>query len=227
MKKRRTPFVIGTLFFLFTFLCVTVASPAFSSTCEAGQNCFINAVVELQRADGLQTNQARGALLATAGDCPSSFEERVILLINVERSIAGVAPLTLDIRLQAAARWMSDDSADQDNATSHVGSDGSTPRDRILREGYVPSFLGGPENIAGGFPTPDSVVAAWMGSQGHKDNILNPIFEHLGVGYKYQDMPFFDHYWTVDFGATVDPRDPPLSSCDPGFYQIQFPIISK
>lgn len=228
MKDRRTPLVIGSLFFLFTFLCVAVASPAFSSTCGAGQNCLTNAVVELQRDDGLQTNQLRGVLLATTGDCPSSFEERVILLINVERSIAGVAPLTLDIQLQAAARWMSDDMADQDTIPeNHIGSDGSTPRDRMLREGYVPSFLGGPENIAGGFTTPDSVVAAWMGSQGHKDNILNPIFEHLGVGYTYQDMPFFDHYWTVDFGATDDPRDPPLSYCDPGFYQTQFPIVLK
>jgi uncharacterized protein YkwD len=118
--------------------------------------------------------------------------------------------------------------ADEDDIPAdHIGSDGSTLGVRISREGYVIAGEGAAENIAGGFQTPDSVVTAWMGSAGHRANILNAGYEHLGVGYTYQDMPLYDHYWTVDFGATNDPRDPPFTSCDPGFYQIRFPIVKK
>ncbi len=38
------------------------------------------------------------------------------------------------------------------------------------------------ENVAFG-QSPDRVVAAWMASPGHRANILNPHYTHLGVGY--------------------------------------------
>lgn len=202
---------------------VEMAFPAFSAGCGAASDCLDESLML----------EPMLPLPATQADCPTEFEERVILLINVERAIDGKPPLMLDIRLQAAARWMSDDMAARDEIPAdHLGSDGSTPRQRMEREGYFPNFIGGPENIAGGFSTPDSVVAAWMGSAGHRANILDTLFEHLGVGYTYLDNPSvpgpgFDHYWTVDFGATDDPRDPPLATCDPGFYQMPFPLVKK
>jgi hypothetical protein len=196
-------------------------SPVFSSDCVLGLPCE-NAVIGVPR----QIPNPK-MFLATGDDCPSSFEERVILLINVERANAGVPPLSLDIRLQAAARWMSDDMASEDDIPPDlVGSDGSTTADRIAREGYTSTAES--ENIAGGFATPDSLVAAWMGAPGiYRDNILNPSFEHLGVGYSYLDQPIWDHYWSVTFGATDGSRDPPLTSCDPGFYRMPFPIVKK
>ena len=39
------------------------------------------------------------------------------------------------------------------------------------------------ENIAAGQQTPEEVVTAWMNSEGHRKNILNPNFTKLGVGY--------------------------------------------
>lgn len=208
-----------------------MVSPAFSSGCNDSESCPVDYVDETYPADSQDSFFLLNPLPASAIDCPSSFEERVILLINVERANAGVTPLSLDIRLQAAARWMSDDMANEDDIPAdHTGSDGSTLGVRIFREGYIIAAPGAAETIAGGFPTPDSVVAAWMGSAGHRANILNAGYEHLGVGYKYQDMPpypGYDHYWTVNFGATNDPRDPPFTSCDPGFYQIRFPIVMK
>ncbi|SPT92496.1 YkwD protein [Bacillus subtilis] len=39
------------------------------------------------------------------------------------------------------------------------------------------------ENIAKGQKTPEEVVKAWMNSEGHRKNILNPNFTHIGVGY--------------------------------------------
>ncbi|BDG35019.1 CAP domain-containing protein [Saccharococcus caldoxylosilyticus] len=39
------------------------------------------------------------------------------------------------------------------------------------------------ENIAAGQRTPQEVVNAWMNSPGHRANILNKNFTHIGVGY--------------------------------------------
>ena len=225
MNTRSVPIELFAISITLAIIGVVMVSPAFSSGCNETESCPVDYVNETYPADTQDSFLLLNPLPASPSDCPSSFEERVILLINVERAYAGLTPLTLDIRLQAAARWMSDDMADRDDPTTHIGSDGSTLGDRILREGYVIAGVGAAENIAGGFQTPESVVAGWMLSPDHEANILTPGFEHLGVGYTYQNMPIYDHYWTVDFGATNDPRDPPLTSCDPGFYQIRFPIV--
>lgn len=228
MSTRRVPVELVAIFITLAIIGVVIVSPAFSSGCNDIESCPVDYVNETDPADPQDSYFLLNPLPATASDCPSSFEERVILLINVERANAGLTPLTLDIRLQAAARWMSDDMANEDHIPfDHIGSDGSTLGDRILREGYIITALGAAENIAGGFQTPDSVVVGWMGSAGHRANILNAGFEHLGVGYTYQDMPLYDHYWTVDFAATNDSRDPPFTSCDPGFFRMPFPIVNK
>lgn len=38
------------------------------------------------------------------------------------------------------------------------------------------------ENVAYGYPTGRAVVRAWMRSEGHRDNILNPRFRLVAVG---------------------------------------------
>ena len=50
------------------------------------------------------------------------------------------------------------------------------------------------ENIAMGQSTPEQVVKAWMNSSGHRANILNKNYTHIGVGYVKDG-----HYWTQMF----------------------------
>jgi uncharacterized protein YkwD len=61
------------------------------------------------------------------------------------------------------------------------------------------------ENIAAGFPTPQSVVAAWMNSSGHRANILNCELTETGVGYVFlandQGAVNYHHYWTHVFAS--------------------------
>ena len=45
------------------------------------------------------------------------------------------------------------------------------------------SYTSAGENIAQGQRTPEEVVQAWMNSAGHRANILNNGFTHIGVGY--------------------------------------------
>jgi uncharacterized protein YkwD len=117
----------------------------------------------------------------------------VLKLVNSERSKVGCSPLTLNAKLTKAAQDHSKDMASHRNM-SHTGSDGSSPGDRITRAGYNWSTYG--ENVAYGYSTPESVMAGWMGSPGHKRNILNCAFKEIGIGLAQPG-----NYWTQDFGT--------------------------
>lgn len=56
------------------------------------------------------------------------------------------------------------------------------------------SYKSAGENIAQGQRTPEEVVQAWMNSAGHRANILNSGFTHIGVGYVESG-----NYWTQQF----------------------------
>jgi len=121
---------------------------------------------------------------------------QVIALINNERANAGVAPLSAQGQLGSAARGHSQDMA-CNGFFSHTGSDGSSPSQRISRQGYHWSAIA--ENIAAGYGDPASVVVGWMGSQGHKENLLNPDYTEVGIGYVYVAGSPYGAYWTADF----------------------------
>jgi uncharacterized protein YkwD len=143
--------------------------------------------------------------------CPDSFELAVFELVNAERAAEDLDALVLDLRLMEAAQLHSLDMATND-FLSHIGSNGSTPEDRIEAAGYVQWFAWG-ENAAAGHPTPEDVVAGWMASPGHRQNILTPFFEHTGVGYATDAGSTYFHYWTQVFGAAVDPAAALVGIC--------------
>lgn len=81
---------------------------------------------------------------------------------------------------------------------SHTGSDGSSPGDRITREGYRWTAYG--ENIAVNYLTVEAVMQGWLGSEDHCRNIMNPAFTEIGAGYaigQYSGNPAA-RYWTFD-----------------------------
>jgi len=138
---------------------------------------------------------------------PSEFELEVFRLTNQQREANGMPALTWANELWCASRRHSNDMA-TNNCFSHYGClDNSSPWQRISDCGY--QMTTGGENVAGGFSTPASVVQGWMGSDGHRANILNPNFREFGVGYAYNQNSTYGHYWTQDFGARVGPTPTP------------------
>lgn len=105
--------------------------------------------------------------------------EELLQLVNAERQRVGASPLVLNDQLTQAAQRHA-----QDMATSgrmgHTGSDGSTLGSRLDDTQYLWSTIG--ENVAMGHPTAAAVMAGWMSSPGHRQNILNPAFTELGIG---------------------------------------------
>ncbi|MEG3439854.1 CAP domain-containing protein [Pannus brasiliensis CCIBt3594] len=131
------------------------------------------------------------------------FDTRVLDLVNQQRQQRGLSRLTLSQELDTAADRYASDMANQD-FFSHTGKDGSTMRSRVEKAGYTGwTTLG--ENIAAGQTTPEAVVNAWMNSSGHRANILNSKFTHMGLGYAYlandTGQVNYKHYWVQDFGA--------------------------
>jgi len=117
--------------------------------------------------------------------------------VNQARADAGLAAVVMCTNLTQAAQAHSDDQARM-NKMTHIGSDGSTLVVRLNRSGYLPSASWGVgENVAWNFSSPSSVMNAWMNSSGHRANILNPSFKHIGFG-----LTNFGggYYWTQDFG---------------------------
>jgi uncharacterized protein YkwD len=119
----------------------------------------------------------------------------VLRLVNVERAAANCAPVTADSRLDAAAQGHSADMAER-GYFSHTTPDGVDFATRITRAGYTWSGAG--ENIAKGQRTPADVMTAWMNSSGHRANILNCRFQHLGVGLAYEGKT---PIWTQNFAS--------------------------
>ena len=122
-------------------------------------------------------------------------ESQVLALVNEQRSAAGLGTLRPSPSLSRATAWKSEDRSTSWGAgLSHTDSLGRSPSTRAGQCGY-PNWVG--ENIAYGFPTPMSVVEAWMGSAGHRANILNRSYVVAGVGYS-------EGAWTMDFGTSDD-----------------------
>ncbi len=132
---------------------------------------------------------------------PSQYEQDLVRLVNAERVRAGRWPLAVSTSLAQAARQHNDDMIAR-GFFDHTGSDGSTPGQRAAAAGYKPygwgeCFVG--ENIGGGYNTPADAFAAWMASDGHRANILNPYYREIGAG--YAEGGSFGKYWTLDFGS--------------------------
>lgn len=121
-------------------------------------------------------------------------EDTVVDLVNDEREKARCDRVRNDDRLHDAARAHSEDMAEHQRM-SHTGSDHSSPSERMREEGFRNPLA---ENVAFGYSTPQDVMAAWMNSRDHRENILNCRARAIGVGLAYarDGTP----YWTQDFG---------------------------
>ena len=78
------------------------------------------------------------------------------------------------------------------NYFSHTSPTYGSPFD--MMKAYGISYKSAGENIAMGQRSPEEVVQAWMNSQGHRENIMNANFTHIGVGHVTTG-----NYWTQMF----------------------------
>ena len=100
--------------------------------------------------------------------------------MNEDRLDHDLPALLCSVSLVEVARLHSEDMSLR-GFFSHVNPEGEQPWDRLERFG-VTNWQTVGENIARGDMTPAVVERAWMNSPGHRANILNPDYTHIGVG---------------------------------------------
>ena len=129
--------------------------------------------------------------IPTTSSSVTSFEQEVIRLVNEIRTENGLRPLTYDWELSRVARYKSQDMKDN-KYFSHTSPVYGSPFQMMKSFGI--SYRSAGENIAKGYATPEAVIEGWMNSPGHRANILNSSFTHIGVGYVAEGR-----YWTQMF----------------------------
>ncbi len=121
----------------------------------------------------------------------SSIEQQVLTLTNQERAKGGLKPLATDAALMDSARAKSADMS-KNNYFSHTSPTLGSPFDQMKAKGI--QYKAAAENIAMGQKTAAEVVKGWMESPGHRANIMNGNYTHIGIGYDANG-----NYWTQQF----------------------------
>ena len=135
------------------------------------------------------------------------MRETILQQINLARSSGKVCGTEIlppvpamkwnDILFSAAARHSQDMGAR--NYFSHTSPEGVTFSQRLATEGYVGWAMG--ENIAAGQSTVSGVMAAWLTSEGHCRNIMQPLLTEVAVACVMQSGSSYGSYWTMDLGG--------------------------
>ena len=137
----------------------------------------------------------------------NSYIEEVVSLCNEERAKNGIAPLVIDDTLcKASAIRVSE----LDKSLDHIRPDGTKWASVLSQFDYHYLTVG--ENVAGGYKEAKDVVKAWMDSEGHRKNILNPDFTRIGIGYTFIEDRQYGYYWEQLFVGVADNLDDETAS---------------
>jgi uncharacterized protein YkwD len=131
------------------------------------------------------------------------FELQLFDLINQEREQRGVPPVKLSQKLSGVARRHSQEMRDR-KYMGHISPVAArrTPQKRFRASfGYEPYLIG--ENVARREGTRWCLTADriekthrdLMDSAHHRENILRPEFEHVGIGIAVNES---GHYWVTE-----------------------------
>jgi uncharacterized protein YkwD len=168
------------------------------------------AAVLLAASTLLASMTASLALAATVPLNHAQFVTRLVDLVNAERQRANLPALTANGALSRSAQGYAIVLAD---GTCFAHDCGSQLVQRALGAGYN-NWLNLGENIAAGHLTPEAVMAAWMGSPGHRSNILSGNYRDIGIGLAASSNGTL--MWVQDFGRSQTASStPPAPNCSP------------
>ena len=109
----------------------------------------------------------------------ATLRSGLLTLTNAQRSGAGLVPLVADARLEATAQAQACHMAGRERLT-HRGRWFAGLGRRLRREGYAYALA--VENIGEGHETAAAIVAGWMESPSHRENMLAEGLRAVGYG---------------------------------------------
>lgn len=128
-----------------------------------------------------------------AGESFQKLQEEVLTYVNIERKKAGLKPLALHPQVNQAAAVRVKEITQK---FEHVRLDGSK-FSTVFKELGIPYRTVG-ENIGAGYPNAKRVVSGWMDSDGHRQNILNPDYQYMGLAHT-ESNDVYRNYWVQLF----------------------------
>lgn len=143
--------------------------------------------------------------------------EKIIEETNKKRVEAGLPPLRVDPNLMAGAGAKGSDMITNDY-WAHVSPGGVTPWTFFLKNDYSYKYAG--ENLARDFASSSEVVAAWMASPLHRENLLSPRYQDIGIAVVQGEMNGGPVTVVVQFlgtktGASLAQIPPAISNSPP------------
>jgi len=133
---------------------------------------------------------------------------QVFSLSNQERKAEGVPQLAQNPLLMRAAQLKAEDMA-KESYYAHISPDGQTPMYWLDLVGYKYQYVG--ENLTANIYNEEQVVSAWMGSPGHKRNLLDAKFTQMGIGVAEGTYKGREALFVVQMLATPKPIALPRS----------------
>lgn len=118
------------------------------------------------------------ALIPAPAELSTITSAKIVELTNAERQKKGVGKLGVNSLLAAAAQQKAQHMLDKDYF-AHISADGVTPWFWMAKVGYEYEMAG--ENLAIDFTQAEDVVAAWLASPSHRDNMLQGAYSDIGV----------------------------------------------
>lgn len=177
MKKRLIIFLI--------LLCILIGAGIYFSKASHAPNFssglgFIQSLAEqLPKQENLPEPLQKLQSTATGRKTENLNSKTIIQLTNAERKKEGKVTLKENVLLNKAAESKIDDMFSQ-QYFEHVSPTGKGPADIIEKTGYGYIVVG--ENLAeGAFESNAELIAGWMNSPGHRENILNSKYREIGV----------------------------------------------
>jgi len=152
---------------------------------------------------GLAPLPALAQSAAPAGADPAIA--RVVDLTNGERQRANLLPLAVNANLNLAAQRYAEAMA-SGSCIAHT----CPPVPELARRAELAGYGGWgrlAENVAAGQRSADEVVVAWMGSEGHRANILQSEVTEVGIGHAAGGS--YGVYWVQVFGTPRSKVPPP------------------
>ncbi len=117
------------------------------------------------------------------------YANEVLTYVNAARQAAGLSALQMDNgNMMVAAKIRALEITEK---FAHERPDGA-PLQTVFSEENVTDFSAAGENLAYGQRTAKEVFDAWMNSEGHKANIMEPKFTHISiVSFEYNNRIYW------------------------------------
>ena len=134
-------------------------------------------------------------------------QDRLVSLINQARQNNNLPPVSLSKTLNETANFKINDML-SNGYFEHTSPSGVTPWFWFKKAGYNYAYAG--ENLAIDFSETNDVFSAWMASPAHRDNILSPNFNEIGLAVK--NGPLQNHDATLAvlvFGKQIKKESQP------------------